>query len=683
MLDKKELFESFQKNYEKHYQIEVLKNRGYVRQRCKKCQRFFWAKTEMEYCQDSACVGYKFIGDPPSKKRLTYVQTWKEIEKYFTSNGHKKVEPYPTVARWRDDIYFNIASIGGFQPYVVNGEIDPPANPLIIPQTCIRFGDLSNVGVTGRHYTNFVMVGQHAFNTEKTGLFYWKEEALEHDINYLKELGLEEEQLTFKEDVWVGGGNFGPSMEYFASGLELGNCVFMQYEFTPDGSFRELKTKVIDMGAGLARLCWITNLSPTSYELVFGEVIDKLKKQTAIDIEPKIFLEYAKLSGAVDIEEGRTIEQQKRYIAKMLGMEEEELFSKLNQLFCLYATADHLSTILHTVTDGQLPSNSGGGYNLRLILRRAFGFSEEYNWNLDWADIIEGHAKNLRDLFPHLQEGVETAIDVVGEELSKYKESKKLSKQKVAKIVQQAATRQKMITVDELITLYVSDGIPPETIEAVAKEQNIEVKIPADFYSKIRKSDEEEQKLETIDILGIEKTKMLCYNNEAEFEGKVIAIKDSWVVLDQTAFYPESGGQVSDEGTIENKKVLAVKKEAGVILHKLENLDGIEVGKILKGKINFERRKQIMTHHTGAHILNVAAREILGPHVWQCGAYKDEYKGQLDLTHYKKITKEELDKIELRANEIIAANLPIEKRIYPRDEAETKFGFRIYQGGAV
>ncbi|MEM4137762.1 MAG: alanine--tRNA ligase [Candidatus Anstonellaceae archaeon] len=683
MADKKELFELFQKEYQKHYELEVLKKYGFRRQKCKKCQKYFWAKAEMDYCQDSSCVGYRFIGNPPTKESLSYIQTWKKIEKYFTENGHKKVKPYPTVARWRDDIYFNIASIGGFQPYVVSGEIEPPANPLIIPQPCIRFGDLSNVGVTGRHYTNFVMVGQHAFNTQKTGLFYWKEEAIEHDIKYLKELGIDQEKITFKEDVWMGGGNFGPSMEYFCDGLELGNCVFMQYEIMPDGTYRELKTKVIDMGAGLSRLCWITNNSPTSYELVFGEVIKKMKEQAAIKIDQKIFLEYAKLSGSIDIEEGRTLDEQKKYIAKTLGMEEVELFSQLKELFSLYATADHINTLLHTITDGQLPSNAGGGYNLRLILRRAFGFNEEYEWNLDFGAIVEGHAKNLEELFPHLEEGVNTTIEVIGEELQKYRKSKKQALQKVNRIINTANKTNRQITLEDLITLYISDGIPPETVEAVAKEQGIEIKVPPDFYAKIRKTDEEETKIQTIDVMGIEKTLMLCYNNQIEFEAKVLAVKDNWVILDQTAFYPESGGQVSDDGTIEGKRVLEVRKEAGVILHKLENLEGIEVGKIVRGKIDAQRRRQIMAHHTGAHILNVAAREILGPHVWQCGAYKDEFKAHLDLTHYKKITPEELEKIELRANEIIATNLPIEKKIYPRDEAEAKFGFRIYQGGAV
>ncbi len=207
MVDKDELRARFQKEWQKHYDIKSLKERGFSRQKCKNCGRPFWAPEERERCADPACIGYEFIGNAPSNKKLGYVETWNIIKEYFTSHGHGYVAPYPTVARWRDDLYFTIASINDFQPYVVNGELEPPSNPLIVPQPCIRFGDIGNVGVTGRHYTNFVMVGQHAFNTDKTGPFYWKDEALGHDIEYLKCLGVKEQELVFREEVWGGGGN--------------------------------------------------------------------------------------------------------------------------------------------------------------------------------------------------------------------------------------------------------------------------------------------------------------------------------------------------------------------------------------------------------------------------------------------------------------------------------------------
>ncbi len=142
------------------------------------------------------------------------------------------------------------AGINDFQPYVVAGEIEPPAPAVLEPQFCLRFNDIDNVGITGRHYTGFIMVGQHTFNTPEKHV-YFKEEGIAQIHEFLtKGLGIPADEIVFHEDVWAGGGNFGPSIEYFSSGLELGNQVYMQYEQLPDEGFRELRTKVIDMGAG-------------------------------------------------------------------------------------------------------------------------------------------------------------------------------------------------------------------------------------------------------------------------------------------------------------------------------------------------------------------------------------------------------------------------------------------------
>ncbi|VVB57265.1 Alanine--tRNA ligase [uncultured archaeon] len=683
MVDKQQLRAQFAQDWQKHYDVPVLRDRGYRRQKCQSCGTHFWSLQPRTHCADSACIGYEFIGNPASQKKLSYVETWREIEKYFTKQGHTSLPAYPTVARWRDDLYFTIASISDFQPYVVSGEMPPPANPLIVPQTCIRFGDLTNVGVTGRHYTNFVMFGQHAFNTQKTGLFYWKNEALSHDIAYLKALGLPEEEFVFKEDVWMGGGNYGPCIEYFCRGLELGNCVFMQYEVLPDGSSRELATKVIDMGAGLARLSWIGHGTPTSYELVFGPVIDKLKSQSGVRLDPKLFEGYAKLSGQLDAEEGRTVAGAEAEIARKLGVDRQKFFHSLREQFALYAIADHLSTNLFTITDGQLPSNAGGGYNLRLILRRAFGFADQYHWNLDWGSILEGHAQHLKPLFPYLSEGVQTASDVVAEELVKYRATQEKAKGKVANLIQKAAQSGKPISLPELTTLYVSDGIPPQMVEQVAAAQGVPLSVPDDFYSRIRHADEEAPKKAVFDVSGLPKTETLFYDNVFSFASKVLDVRHGYVILDRTGFYAESGGQVSDTGSLGGQEVLEIKKEAGVILHKVAHPEKFAAGQAVEGSVHADRRRQIAAHHTGAHVLNAAARDVLGMHVWQCGSYKDEHKAHLDLTHYKRITDEELEAIERRANQIIFANLPVHKKVYPRAEAEAKFGFRIYQGGAV
>ncbi|NYZ77120.1 alanine--tRNA ligase [Candidatus Micrarchaeota archaeon] len=699
-VDKKELRKKFSEDWKKHYLLEALVSRGYKRQKCGKCGRMFWSIEPRQLCADAGCIGFQFIGDTPVKKKLGYIDTWKLIEKYFTSNGHGYVKPYPTVARWRDDLYFTIASINDFQPYVVNGELEPPHNPLIVPQPCIRFPDLANVGVTGSHYTNFVMIGQHSFNTKKTGLFYWKNEAIEHDLSYLKALGIPEKEIVFQEDVWAGGGNFGPSMEYFVRGLELGNCVFMQYEVTPSGN-RELKTKVIDMGAGLSRLSWITSGDLMSYDAVFGDVIKRMKKKAGIEIDPKLMLKFSKIAGSLNIDEVEDIEIEKERVAKSLGMAKEELFGTLEPLQALYASADHLCTLLFTVTDGMLPSNSGGGYNLRMILRRVFGFSERHGLEMDYAEIINGHAEHLNYIFPHLKEGVGTTIDIVEEEKKKYAATKEKARTIVAGLVSRAkkdmgAVSKKeresagAVGSDELIVMYKSNGIPPEYIIEVARENGVSVKMPGNFYELVRagegetRKEEEKKKVLVSELPEFPKTKLLYYEETGKFGAKVLGVvKDRYVVLDSSAFYPEGGGQVADSGTINGVPVVHVSKAAGVVLHEVKDASKFRKGADVKCDVDMERRKTITRHHTCVHLLNAACREILGQHIWQAGAYKDEHKGQLDVTHYRRITNEEIERIEKKVNEYVMRNMPIKIEVLPRNKAEGKYGFRLYQGGVV
>ena len=679
-MDKNALRESFKKDWEKHYKVASLLERGYSRQQCNKCSRFFWSVQARELCSDPSCIGYRFIGKKMAAKPLGYVETWKKIEEYFKKTGHASVEPYPTVARWRDDLYFTIASINDFQPYVVSGELEPQANPVIVPQPCIRFSDISNVGVTGRHYTNFVMVGQLAFNNKKTGDFYWKDEAIMHDLGYLKHLGIDEKHLVFLEDVWVGGGNYGPCIEYFADGLELGNCVFMQYEVLPDGKGRELSTKVIDMGAGLERLAWITHGSPISYDLVFGPAVEKMQKKSGIKVDDKLFLHYAKLSGSLNTDEVEDMGKEKSSIASKLGLSVDEMDATFSPLHALYACADHLKTILFTSTDGMLPSNSGGGYNLRMILRRTFGFDEEYSMGIDYSQVLEAHANHLKELFPKLKEGVGTAGAIVEEEGKKYLAGKEKGKGKVASLL----SRGKPISIEDLKKLYESDGIPVELVAEIAKEKGVKVGIPENFYSLMKKEDEAGPAHEhKVDVEGHEKTKTLFYDGVEEFDAKVLAVKGKYVILDSTAFYPEGGGQIFDIGTLNGHKVRNVQKEKGVILHEVEKADSFKSGLKVHGVVDSERRKQISRHHTSIHLINACTREVLGGHIWQGGSYKDEKKAQIDLTHYKKITDSELEEIEKRANNYVLSDLPIKTEVLGRMEAEGRYGFRLYQGGAV
>ncbi|MBU2560419.1 alanine--tRNA ligase, partial [archaeon] len=157
-----------QKDPEKYYPLEILKEEGFTRKRCPVCSNFFWTFGKRDVCGEPECsTGYTFIGNSPAKEKMDFIQTWQKFSTLFEKFDYTPIDRYPVVARWRDDTDFVQASIYNFQPHCVSGEIDPPANPLVVPQFCLRFNDTDNVGITGRHYTGFVMIGQHAFESPK------------------------------------------------------------------------------------------------------------------------------------------------------------------------------------------------------------------------------------------------------------------------------------------------------------------------------------------------------------------------------------------------------------------------------------------------------------------------------------------------------------------------------------
>ncbi|OYT58084.1 MAG: alanine--tRNA ligase [Candidatus Aenigmarchaeota archaeon ex4484_14] len=674
---KKQLIQKFQKDPEKYWTVELFREKGFVRKKCPKCGKFFWSLGEQEVCGDPPCVEYGFIGDSPVNEKTDYVQTWKKIERFFIKNGHTSIQPYPTVCRWFPGLYFTIASIVAFQRKTGDKTVfEMPANPLIIPQPCLRFNDIPNVGITGRHYTSFVMVGQHSISN---GNGYWKDKCVELDYNLLtKTFGIDENEITFIEDAWVGPSAFGYSLEYFVRGLELGNAVFTEFVGTPE-KYSVMKDKVIDMGAGLERFSWISQGTPTSYDATFGPALDELKKH--IDYDKKLFLEYSKIAGNLNFDEVRNIKQVRSEIAKHLGLSVSELEKKIAPVEAAYIIADHTKTLLLAIKDGGIPSNVGGGYNLRVLMRRAFGFKERFDFDIDLTKIVERHAQYLEKMYPGLKESVENFNKIKEIERRKFEETKKRTASIVAKVLG------KKISDKEMLTLYESHGVTPEMIEEASKEKNKKTDIPTDFYSMLSERHmKEKERPKIIDTTGVEKTKIMFYEDVKEFEATVLKVKDSWVILDQTAFYPESGGQESDTGffVIDGKKIKVthVEKVGDVVLHKT-NTSGIKEGQKIRGVIDWQRRQQLAKHHTATHIVNYAARLVLGEHVNQAGAKKSTDKAHLDITHYKTLSQEEEEEIEKKANEIVKKALPVKKEVMSRMEAEQKYGMRIYQGGPV
>ena len=169
-----------------NYEVDLFKQKDFTRKICSNCATNFWTiDPDRTTCGDTPCEGgYQFIGKKTTN--LDFHQMLDRITTFFEKHGHTSINPYPTVARWRDDLDFTIASIADFQPWVTNGTLPPPANPLVVPQPCIRFGgdfsDIDNVGRTGRHLSSFIMFGQHSFNSENTPNGYWMDRCIELNL---------------------------------------------------------------------------------------------------------------------------------------------------------------------------------------------------------------------------------------------------------------------------------------------------------------------------------------------------------------------------------------------------------------------------------------------------------------------------------------------------------------------
>lgn len=675
MTEKDELVARFSSEPDKYYRVELFDKLGFERKKCFNCGGHFWAIVSRERCPN--CEPYGFIGDPPSNKRLDYVNAWKEVEKFFMKHNHTSVNRYPVVCRWREDLFFTVASIVDFQR-VIGGKVvfELPANPLIVPQMCLRFNDIENVGVSGKHYTSFCMIGQHSLANEQG---YWKDRCIELDYGMLTEgLGIKKEEIVFVEDVWLGYGAFGYSLEYFARGLELGNAVFTEFEGTPK-DYRQMKEKVIDMGAGLERFSWITMGTPTSYDCCFGPVISKLGEKVGANFDNELLSRYFTLISS-RLEEIGSTKELKTIAAKELKLDYEHLERMVTPIESIYTIADHTRTLLFAISDGALPSNVGGGYNLRVVLRRALATLHRLGWNIKLEDVADMHIDYLRSIYPELEEHRDEVKTILGIETNRYYESI----ERMKSITGNLAKGKKELSDEDLIKLYESDGITPDFL----KEQSVIASIPSNFYTKLATLHTEhalQQAPKPIaGVDNIEPTRLLFYEDQTmtEFEARIVKIIGKYVVLDKTAFYARGGGQEPDHGKIDDAIVNDVVKQGNVVLHQV--IDGkLKEGSVVKCAVDPVRRGLIMRHHTATHVLNSAARNALGSWVWQHSAFKEQDYARLDITHHSHLTHDDIVRIERFANKTIQANLPVTIKIFDRNQAEQLYGFRIYQGGYV
>ena len=674
---KKEIKQEASETPEKFFAIGILKEKGFSRGQCTECGMYFWSKdSDREICGEPECgEGYTFINNSPTKETFTHTESWERFQEFMQSRDYASIDRYPVVARWRDDVEFTGASIYCFQPHVVSGEAEPPARELVIPQPSLRFNDVDNVGITGRHYTNFTMIGQACFQPPEE---YDQDRYFKDMFEYTAEtLGIPEEKMIFHEEAWGGGGNLGPCMECFVDGLELWNQVYMFYKQTPEG-YEELDLQVLDMGMGHERITWLSNGTQTSYESVMPETIKKMKERTGLETDQEIWEKFLPHSSELNVDEVDDIDEKWREISEKIDINVEELKDEIKPAAALYSVAEHSRALIFALADGKIPSNTGGGHNLRMIYRRAKDFLEKYNWDIDLVEVARWNGEELEPMFPELLESMDEIKEILEVEADKYEKAREQAEKKLSELEEQPS-------VEKMVELYESHGVSPEMMEEHG------YKVPEDFYMKL--GDDEEVLHEAdgdFDLEGVEETEKLYYERREpyrnkenlEFEAEVVELIDEeWIILDRTLFYPQGGGQAYDTGEIDEVKVENVQKQSGVVLHRAPDHD-LKQGDSVTGKVNGERRKQLTQHHSTTHMVNAGAREELGEHIYQAGANKNTEKARLDITHYEKPGRETLDEIEERVRETIEEDHKIDVLELPKSEAEQEYGFRIYQGGA-
>jgi alanyl-tRNA synthetase len=554
------------------------------------------------------------------------------------------------------------------------------------------------------------MMAHHAFNVREDaeenyayeGEVYWKDETVAYCDQFFASMGVDLDEITYIEDPWVGGGNAGPAFEVIYRGAELATLVFMQFEQDPDGEYEmkdgnryaPMDTYIVDTGYGLERWTWVSQGTPTVYEAVYPEMIDFLKDNAGIehtDEEESVIHRSAKLAGHMDIDEAEDMEAARDNIAEKVGVTTEELEALMEPLEDIYAIADHCRALAYMLGDGIVPSNVATGYLARMVLRRTKRLADNVGVDAPLDELVDMQAKRLG------YKNRDTIRDIVRTEVEKYRATLERGGRRVRQLADEYAQRDAPIPTAELIELYDSHGIQPDMVEEIAAERGVAVDVPENFYGLVAQRHGGGETVEEVAaadprmerLADLPETDRLYYDDQeaTTFEAVVLDVFDRDegydVVLDQTMFYPEGGGQPPDHGTLSTDDatvdVTDVQIHDGVIVHRTDGDPG--KGEFVRGQIDTQRRRRLMRHHTATHVIVDAAREVLGEHVRQAGAQKGTETSRIDVRHYRSLSRTQVKRIEDVANDIVMANVPVKQEWPDRHEAEAEYGFDLYQGG--
>ena len=671
--------------------LEYFQKIGFDKRVCSKCNRYYWTSdADRNTCGDPPCDSYSFIGNSPMGAKYNADEI-RSLFLAFFENSHSIVKPYPVVPRWRDDVLLVNASIYNFQPHVTSGRVSPPGNPLAMSQPSIRMVDTDLVGETGRHLTSFEMMCHDSFNYESK-FVYWKEETVEYCHRFLTEkLGVEPGLITYKEKPWSGGGNGGNAFEVFIRGLEVATLVFMDMQESKDGQYEidgkkyaKMDMKIVDTGYGLERLVWLSQGTPTVYQAVLPYAIDHIIGNSAVsNWNPDNLATLSRVAAEFDPFNREKVLERTRNA--MISEGNPELAEHLDKAFdtarSVYILADHTKTLLVLFSDYVIPSNVKVGYIARLLIRRALRAKNDCGYTGSLYDLIELHHRQMKEVVTNFpSEFIREAL--MGEE-TRYSELEK----KAENTVLRAYDKNKGLSPEDLVTLYDSFGIVPETAAHIVEQKRHDsIAIPGDFNSLITSFHEQPARKPPVrksypDIF----TRPLYYDDTSimEFNAIVLHSEGNTIIPNQTAFYPEGGGQPTDLGTFTYRgkriSMLGAEKHGRSVVHRLES--PIPKNSRIIGHVDQFRRSRLMVHHSATHLLLGVLREVLGEHVWQSGVQKGMEHSRIDITHFRKPDENQIREIEARCLKYIRENRTITVRNIEWNKALSKYGFRLFEGG--
>ena len=631
---------------------------------------------------------------------------------FFESKGHLIVPSAPIVLKDDPTLMFNNSGMAQFKEYFL-GNGTPKSKRIADTQKCLRVSgkhnDLEDVGFDTYHHTMFEMLGNWSFGD------YFKKEALDWAWEFLTDVlkldkdrlyvsvfeGNPDENVPFDQEAWdiwkqyvpedriiLGNkkdnfwemgdqGPCGPCSEIHidlrtdaeraaVSGrslvnadhpqvVEIWNNVFMEFNRKADGSLEKLPAQHVDTGMGFERLCMALQAKTSNYDTdVFTPLIEKVAQITG--------LKYTS-NEVKNISE----EQNKTNIA-------------------IRVIVDHVRAVAFAIADGQLPSNTGAGYVIRRILRRAirYGFTFLNTKEPFINKLVEVLAAQMGEFFPEIKSQQQLVTNVIREEEASFLRTLDQGLQLLDKVV--AETKGNEVSGAKVFELYDTFGFPKDLTALILKEKGYTYN-EEDFESELQK---QKARSRAASEVSTEDWSVLIPGNVETFVGydqtenevkitrirKVDSKKDGvlyQIVLDATPFYPEGGGQVGDKGTLvsanETIDIIDTKKENNLILLFAKQLPE-NVSASFVAKVNTDLRTSTSKNHSATHLMHQALRSILGTHVEQKGSLVNSNNLRFDFSHFSKVTDAEIKQVEDFVNARIEEQLPlIERRSIPIQQA--------------